>query len=73
VHIELDSVNRDQAEDRQAVPRQPLSIPVPGLDRTMGLGDAAKRLTAAFGVKPCGGCKKRAEAMNERVRLVPWG
>lgn len=35
-----------------------------------GLGDAVARVTSAVGVKPCGGCKKRQEALN---RLVPFG
>jgi hypothetical protein len=31
-----------------------------------GWGDTVKRVTTAVGIKPCGGCKKRAEAMNKR-------
>lgn len=31
-----------------------------------GAGDTIKRVTAAVGVKPCGGCQKRAEALNKR-------
>lgn len=35
-----------------------------------GLGDAIARWTSAVGIKPCGGCEKRQEALN---RLVPFG
>jgi hypothetical protein len=30
----------------------------------IGLGDVVKRIAYAFGIKPCGGCEKRAEALN---------
>jgi len=30
-----------------------------------GLGDVIAKATEAFGVKPCGRCKRRAEALNE--------
>jgi hypothetical protein len=31
---------------------------------TPGLGDAVAAATKAVGVKPCGGCRRRQEAMN---------
>ena len=34
-----------------------------------GLGDTIAKLTNAVGIKPCGGCKKRAEKLN---RLIPY-
>lgn len=37
-----------------------------------GLGDAFARLSQALGVTPCGGCKKRAAALNAAVPRVPW-
>lgn len=33
--------------------------------KDQGLGDTVKRVTSAIGVKPCGGCQKRAEALNK--------
>jgi len=30
-----------------------------------GLGDTVAKLTKAFGIKPCGGCKKRQKKLNE--------
>lgn len=49
-----------------------MEIKVPFLKQPVGLGDAAKALTNAVGVKkPCGGCQKRAAALNNAVTLVP--
>jgi hypothetical protein len=29
-----------------------------------GLGDVVKRVTHVVGIRPCGGCERRAEALN---------
>jgi hypothetical protein len=34
-----------------------------------GLGDVVASATSAVGIKPCGGCKQRQEALN---KLVPF-
>jgi hypothetical protein len=34
-----------------------------------GFGDTIAKITKAAGIKPCGGCKKRQEALN---RLFPY-
>jgi len=31
------------------------------------MGDAIKRVTYVFGMRPCGGCKQPAAALNNRV------
>jgi len=31
-----------------------------------GLGDTIKKMTSALGIKPCEGCKKRADKLNQR-------
>jgi len=36
-------------------------------DKMEGLGDAVAKVTKALGVKECGGCKKRREALNKAV------
>jgi hypothetical protein len=43
--------------------------PAPPPAPMRGLGDAIARATTAVGIRPCGGCKKRQEALN---RLVPF-
>ena len=32
--------------------------------RRIGLGSAIKAVTTAIGIKPCGGCKRRAVALD---------
>lgn len=34
-----------------------------------GLGDTVEKIARAVGLKPCGGCKKRQQALN---KLVPY-
>jgi hypothetical protein len=46
--------------------RQPYRARLPGFvsDKDIGLGDAIKRVTYAVGIRPCGGCERRAAALN---------
>ena len=41
-------------------------VRLPGFvsDKDIGLGDVIKRATYAIGVKPCGGCERRATTLN---------
>jgi hypothetical protein len=45
---------------------RPHRVRLPGFvtDNEVGLGDVVKRVTYAMGIKPCGGCERRAAAMN---------
>ena len=49
--------------------RQPYRVRLPGFigDEDVGLGDVIKRATSTVGIKPCGGCAKRAAALNRWV------
>jgi hypothetical protein len=53
-----DHVNRDA--------RQPYRIRLPEFisDEDIGLGDVIKRATYTAGIKSCGGCERRAAALN---------
>jgi hypothetical protein len=46
--------------------RHPCGLRLPGFisDEDLGLGDVVKRVTQAFGIKPCTGCERRAAALN---------
>jgi len=46
--------------------RKPHRVRLPGFisDQDIGLGDVIKRATYAIGVKPCGGCDRRATVLN---------
>jgi hypothetical protein len=59
-------------EDYAKTENQPYRIRLPGFvsDKEIGLGDAVKRVTYALGIKPCGGCERRAALLNSRFVLV---
>jgi len=40
-------------------------------DQDVGLGDVIKRATSMVGIKPCGGCARRAAALNRWVVFAP--
>jgi hypothetical protein len=52
-------------------PPQPIRIPIPGLKQSIGLGNTVKRMTSALGIRPCGGCQRRASALDRMVVLTP--
>jgi hypothetical protein len=60
-------------KERKARPkpaeRKPYRVRLPGflINEDVGLGDAIQRVTYAIGVRPCGGCEKRAAALNRRL------
>jgi hypothetical protein len=53
-------------EEKNQGERQPHRVRLPGFvsDEDVGLGDAIKRVTYAVGIRPCGGCERRAAALN---------
>jgi hypothetical protein len=52
--------SRDQSE----LPRHRVRLPGFVTAEEMGLGDVVKRATSYLGMRPCGGCKQRAAALN---------
>jgi hypothetical protein len=50
---------------------QPYKVRLPGFitEEDIGLGDVIKRATSAVGIKPCGGCERRAAALNRWFRF----
>ena len=46
--------------------RQPYRVRLPGFIHKddIGLGDVVKRATSSVGIKPCGGCERRAQVLN---------
>ncbi|MEE1766246.1 hypothetical protein [Streptomyces sp. SP18BB07] len=47
-------------------------VRIPGFahdDAEIGLGDAVARVTTAMGIRPCGGCGRRAEALNQWMTI----
>jgi hypothetical protein len=60
----------DRREESQG--QKPHRVRLPGflIEEEMGLGDAIKRVTYAMGIKPCGGCDKRAALLNRWVHFT---
>lgn len=54
------------AQPETQLERQPHRVRLPGFlnEEEVGLGDAIKRVTYAMGILPCGGCERRAAALN---------
>ncbi len=64
----------DDAEDGTAEdsPRARYRIAVPGLaSGEVGLGDVISRTTSLVGITPCGGCRRRAQALNGWLSFSP--
>lgn len=63
----------DNALDKpqQSQPAHRLHLPGFITDEEIGLGDAIKRTSSYFGIKPCGGCERRAAALNRWLAFTP--
>ena len=61
-------MDTEEAKDGQTdkYELQPYRVRLPGFisDEDIGLGDVIKRATAAVGIRPCGGCARRAATLN---------
>jgi hypothetical protein len=58
-------MNKEETDSAQ-VNHPPHQVRLPGFvsDEEIGLGDVIKRVTSTFGIRPCGGCERRAAALN---------
>ena len=60
--------DRSAQQDHAAAERRPYRVRLPGFiddgGQEVGLGDVIKRATYAVGIAPCGGCARRAAALN---------
>jgi hypothetical protein len=61
-------MNQEETGDVQAGvsdrPQHRVRLPGFILDEDVGLGTVVKRVTSAFGARPCGGCEQRAATLN---------
>ncbi len=60
----MEDIQRDRHRAHQSAPRYQVRLPGFIVDNDIGLGDVVKRATAAVGIRPCGGCARRAERLN---------
>jgi hypothetical protein len=58
---------RSDSTEHGQRPRYQVRLPGFIPDEEIGLGDVIKRTTYAIGIKPCGGCERRAAALNRWV------
>ena len=58
---------RKASSDRKQAPAYRVRLPGFITDEEIGLGDAVKRATSFVGISPCGGCRRRAAALNRWV------
>jgi hypothetical protein len=58
--------NEANEDDARKGERQPYQVRLPGFitDQEVGFGDAIKRATSSIGIRPCGGCGRRAATLN---------
>ena len=48
-----------------------VGVRIPFIKKKIGLGTAISIVSGSVGIRPCGGCKKRAARLDERVVFVP--
>jgi hypothetical protein len=62
-------MTEDEKDSGRSSKDKAIRVRLPGFlrDEEIGLGDVVKRMTYAAGIRPCGGCEKRAAALNRRV------
>jgi hypothetical protein len=48
-----------------------MKVKIPIIKEPIGSGELIKQVTSAIGIKPCGGCQKRAEKLNRAIQFVP--
>jgi hypothetical protein len=55
--------DHSHSEQRDQLPHR---VRLPGFitHEDIGLGDVIKRASTSLGIRPCGGCARRAEALN---------
>jgi hypothetical protein len=66
-------LQRQTARRESPSGREGHRVHLPGflIEEELGLGDAIQRVSYAMGIKPCGGCQKRAAALNQWMHFTP--
>lgn len=68
-----------RTEERKPEENKPKAVKAPAhrvrlpgflIEEEIGLGDVIKRVTYAMGIQPCGGCEKRAAALNRWMHFT---
>ena len=56
----------DRSRDKELAPAR-LRLPGFIVEEEVALGDAIKRAASYLGIRPCGGCERRAAALNRWI------
>jgi hypothetical protein len=59
------------SQPQPEAPKHRVRLPGFVADREVGLGDLVTRVTYSVGLAPCGGCQRRAEALNRWMTIGP--
>jgi hypothetical protein len=67
--VNIVSTGEPRGDRAKTAAPQPYRVRLPGFvtQEEIGLGDVIKRATSIVGIKPCGGCARRAAALNRRL------
>ncbi len=66
------TANKATEHAEPAEGKEPHRLNIPGfLKEEIGLGDVFKHATYTLGIKPCGGCQRRAAALNRWLVFSP--
>ncbi len=69
-------MEKDEATDNleEKSDHSPFRVRLPGFvaDEDIGLGGVFKRATSAVGIKPCGGCERRAAVLDRWLVFTGW-
>jgi hypothetical protein len=59
-------MEKEKGNAQDTTKAEPYRVRLPGFisDEEVGLGDVVKRAPYSVGIKPCGGCGRRAAALN---------
>ena len=65
----------ERRDSAAALEHAPHRVRLPGFvsDEEIGLGDAIKQATSYLGIRPCGGCERRAAALNRWMTFTGKG
>lgn len=57
---------KSSTTEKETPKGHPHGVRLPGflIEKEIGLGDLIKKTTYSMGITPCGGCEKRAAALN---------
>jgi hypothetical protein len=61
---------RQLPPERREQPSHRVRLPGFVVDEEIGLGDVIKQVTSYFGIRPCGGCERRASALNRWISFT---